>query len=288
MIGRNNTLVNFIIIGAQKSGTTSLAYQLTQHHDICFSIRKEPQYFSTTKDWRKSLSTYSRLFNPKPGQLCGEASTSYTFLPEYQDTHFRLHAYNSELKLIYICRHPIDRIISQYTHDVLRGRVSDSFETEVLANPIYIDRTRYAMQVEPYLKLFPRENILLLIFEEFIANKEQTLARVAQFLDIPFSGFQGIDTTPKNASSISGHLKLFPGIHTARKIFYLLPPTLRVVSQKVLQGFGHRYFYNVSDAKPEVSETFRTKLWEMLEDDIKKMEFLLGRSLDHIWGERAL
>ncbi len=101
-------LVDFMIVSAQKCGTTSLASQLAQHPDICFSRTKEPDYFNANSDWQSRLVQYHQLFDPQPEQLCGEASTMYTFLPEYMDTHVRLHAYNSNLKLIYIMRDPVD------------------------------------------------------------------------------------------------------------------------------------------------------------------------------------
>ena len=70
---------NFMVIGAQKCGTTSLARQLSEHPEICFSDEKEPGFFNSTTDWKLGLEEYHRLYSPSLGQLCGEASTMYTF-----------------------------------------------------------------------------------------------------------------------------------------------------------------------------------------------------------------
>jgi hypothetical protein len=70
--GFKNRLVDFMIIGAQKSGTTSLAAQLADHPQICFSQIKEPGYFNETEDWESGLDRYHQLFDPADGQLCGE------------------------------------------------------------------------------------------------------------------------------------------------------------------------------------------------------------------------
>ena len=74
--------VDFMVIGAHKSGTTSLAYQLGQHSQISFCREKEPHYFCTDKD-SGQLEKYHNLFEPGMGQLYGEGSTSYTIYPEY-------------------------------------------------------------------------------------------------------------------------------------------------------------------------------------------------------------
>ena len=136
--------VDFMIIGAQKCGTSSLASMLSQHRQICFCKAKEPHFFSRHEDWATRLDVYHRLFSPRPGQLCGEASTSYSFLPEHGPTHERLHEYNPALRLLYLVRDPVERILSQYNHELLRGWTRGPLEVEVLENPTYLDRSRYA------------------------------------------------------------------------------------------------------------------------------------------------
>ena len=71
--------VDFMVIGAQKSGTTSMARQLATHPAVCFCSDKEPAFFNTCADWRERLAEYHALYSPQPGQLLAEASTMYTF-----------------------------------------------------------------------------------------------------------------------------------------------------------------------------------------------------------------
>src|SRR3990172_564869 len=104
--------VDFMVIGAQKCATSTLARQLAYHPDICFSKPKEPAYFNRTQNWQEGLEKYHQLYSPVEGRICGEASTMYSSLPEWQGTHSRLFAYNPELKLIYIMRLPVERVIS--------------------------------------------------------------------------------------------------------------------------------------------------------------------------------
>jgi hypothetical protein len=270
-----NVQVDFIIIGAQKSGTTSLAHHLSQHPQISFCKKKEPHYFSTTSDWKMYLSDYHSLFKPTdPGQLYGEASTSYTFIPEYQDTHSRLFSYNPNLKLIYLMRQPVDRIISHYGHNLLQGRTKKPPEIEVMKNPAYINRSRYKLQIKPYLELFGPQQISLLIFEEYIANPFEILQQAAQFLEIPAAGFTRIDSTPRN---VYVPLKKYPAARfLARTIFRKLPPSLRQATQK--------YLFNRLATKPRFPKSFAQTLWQTLEEDICYIEELLERPL-MIWRD---
>jgi hypothetical protein len=260
-----------MIIGAEKSGTTTLAYQLAQHPQVSFCRKKEPHYFSINEDWEANLPEYHQLFSPAQGRRYGEASTSYTYIPEYQNTHARLFAYNPNLKLIYLMRQPVNRIISQYGHDLLQGRAKVPPEIDVLAKPDYLNRSRYGLQIKPYLELFGRENISLLIFEEYISKPIETLAQVASFLDISPEGFTNVDTTPRN---IYTPLKKYPLVRfLARSLFRRAPVFLRqTVQNYLLKG----------QKKIEFPKSLTQKLWHDLDDDICYIEALLNRRLD-VW-----
>lgn len=260
-----------MIIGAQKCATTSLAYQLRQHPQVCFAKRKEPHYFSKARDWQARLPSYHRLFSPRPGQLCGEASTSYTFLPEYPQTPARLFAYNPALKLIYLMRDPIKRIESHYAHRVLHGRVKRPLEAEVLANPIYLNRSRYGVQVKAYLQFFPRPQLLLLTFEEYVADIPGTLETVAQFLGISPAGFVGIDISPQKTSD----KRLKPAFRFLRKVIHRAPPPLQHAAQRLL--------YYTLPQRPVCPEPLKSTLRMCLESDVAYVEGLLGRRL---WRQR--
>jgi hypothetical protein len=270
--------VDFMIIGAQKCGTSSLAKQLAEHPDICFCKTKEPGYFDRTEDWEAGLEEYHKLYSPTNGQICGEASTMYTFLPEWQGTHSRLFAYNPELKLIYIMRQPVERVISNYAHRLVRSRVKDPPEIAVFQDPTYINRTRYGVQIRPYLELFKRENILLLIFEEYISDQPKTLNQIATFLDISSDAFQDIDTTPQLGSLGTWYLK-DPGsevvrLRPVRAILSCIPSSIRKAARPL--------FSNKLEEKPEFSLALKETIWRLLEDDAQTIEGLLGRRLD-IW-----
>jgi hypothetical protein len=270
-------LVYFIIIGAQKSGTTSLAGQLAQHPSVCFSRVKEPGYFNRVKAWEDNLDEYHGYFDPEDGQICGEASTMYTFFPEWLNTHTKLCSYNPNLKLIYIMRNPIERIVSQYSHDFVRGLVKDSPEDVVLRNPEYINRSRYSLQIKKYYQCFPSENILLLLFEDYVQNPSETIRGIAKFLEISPTGFNDIDFSPKHQSVGPTYLKFRPlkKLRDSSLIRTILP-SLSPFIRKTIRAI----FYNRLESRPVFSEDLRRTLWSMLEQDVHGIEELLNEKID--------
>lgn len=266
--------VDFIIIGAQKSGTTSLANQIAQHPKICFCGKKEPNFFSTTEHTKEKLAHYHSLFNAAPGQMLGEASTTYTFLPHYPQTTQRMNTYNPDMKLIYIMRQPVDRIVSNYAHKLMRGRIKLPPEVEVFSNSDYITRSRYAVQVEPYFELFPHQNILLLVFEEYIAAPKATLRSIANFLELSPDQFDDIDMKILNRSI---------GTDYPKPLTVILTPFLNSLPWRVRQALGGKFYYRL-DSMPTFSNDLRRLIWRFVESDVRQLEARMGRSLD-IWRE---
>ena len=262
-------LVDFMIIGAQKSGTTSLAYQLSQHPQISFSQEKEPHYFSKISDWQNHLTEYHANFHIAPGKRYGEASTSYTWLLNYPDTAKRIYAYNPSVKLIYLMRHPVERVISHYNHNYIRGKTNYPKEKEIIKCPNYINWGRYAVQIRPYLELFPRNQILLLIFEEYMQHTLPTLHQVAEFLGIDPSGFDSIDLSPQYQSV---------GRYAPRQIKRWLTPVARLFPLNVRDALNKPFVYKMK-AKIAFSEETKQLLWRFFVDDVRAIEAILGREI---------
>lgn len=177
-------LPNLLIIGAQKSGTTSLHTYLSYHPEIFMSKRKELAFFAgDNKD--KDLDWYRSHFRTdKP--VRGESSMIYTnctFQPQVAD---KIHNLMPDAKLIYILRDPIERILSQYSHFVADDREDMPFEQAVFVDRRhgYIVRSQYYMQLCAYLEYFDKEQILIFSTESMEANKRETLSNVFRFLGV--------------------------------------------------------------------------------------------------------
>ena len=172
----------FYCVGAQKAGTTTLHHILSQHPDICLPAVKETHFFYSEAEYKKGLDYYKRSFRSTSNKsILGEIDPSYMYFPSVPE---RIHnASGKSVKFIIILRNPVDRLISHYLmckqkgyeqHD-LRTAI-DMEEDRIQASEInrerfgYVGRSLYAMQVRRFLQIFPRENILFVIFESQILN----------------------------------------------------------------------------------------------------------------------
>ena len=269
-------LVDFMMVGAQKCGTTSLASQLALHPEICFCSEKEPGYFNQVADWRGGLSAYHALYVPEPGQLCGEASTMYTFAPEWTGTHQRLYEYNPALKLIYIMRDPVERVISHYSHNLVRSLVTDPPEIAVYQDPTYLGRSRYATQIAPYIECFGRDQILLLVFEEYIVDQAKTLHAIAEFLGIDTTASMIIEEAAAHRTVGEYYLK-FTAIEEMVKSN--LFQTVRPYIPEFLRKGVRRQLSNKLEDKPTFSPELQQELRVELSSEIIQIEEQLGRSI---------
>ncbi len=264
-----------MIIGAAKSGTTSLADSLSKHPEVCFCKEKEPEFFSHEKAWFDKLNQYHSLYDPKPNQKMGEASTSYTMLPETLPTSSHLHEYNPDLKLIYIMRDPVKRLTSHFAHNLVRKRVKTPIDQEVLEDPAYIGRSRYHTQIKPYLEKFGKDQILLLIFEEFIKKPKETLIQIANFIGIDASVFEAQSDFEKKNQTANRKILADGG---AGKLFKPLKRVRRFIPEGLVQ-IGLSFFGNSIEKSPKLSAETEIKVYLALKSEIKGIELLLNREL---------
>ncbi|MGF1703918.1 sulfotransferase domain-containing protein [Photobacterium makurazakiensis] len=182
------------IIGSQKSGTTSLAKQLDNHHDICLSSPKEPEYF--TRHLNKGDKWYKRCFSEQD-KILVDASTSYSMCPlskeslRYLDnreqllnTPQKIRQAHKNAKIIYIVREPAMRTYSHYWHNVKYGREKRCFQQAIEEDIFYLEISRYYAQIDKYLQHFDKQNILVLKFEDYIINQLAVLNHCEDFIGI--------------------------------------------------------------------------------------------------------
>ena len=272
--------IDFLILGAQKSGTTSLAHQLGQHPEVSFCRVKEPHYFSLEADRGKSISWYHDLFPSQSETRLGEGSTSYTFFPEYPDTVDRIFRYNPSMRLIYLVRNPISRIESQLTHDTLRGHLSSTDpEQAVFEDPRYLDRSRYLTQISRYLERFDRSSIHIEVFERMVADPSAALQRVLTFLGLDVSALPAIDLQPRNASLNHGHLRSLPAVELTRRAALRLPTPVVDVMRPWARRVGRGWLYRRALSRVELPQTVCTRVRDGLQNEVAGLERMLGSAL---------
>lgn len=192
----------FIVIGAMKCGTSTLAAQLGAQDGIFVTTPKEPNYFSDDDIFAQGPNWYAALFDAAaPGDLRGEASTHYTKRPDLPKTVERLAATGGTPKLVYMIRNPVDRAVSHYIHDWSERRVTAPLDQVAETYAPLIDYGLYGWQISPYIETFGADSVLLTSLERLKAEPGEELARVAAHIgyDGPVSWDDG--QAKENASA---------------------------------------------------------------------------------------
>ncbi|HXE80083.1 MAG TPA: sulfotransferase [Vicinamibacterales bacterium] len=175
-------LPNLVVIGAQKCGTTSLHYYLSAHPQISMSSDKELDFFIEELNWRRGLEWYASHFNPAAA-VRGESSPNYTALHLFPGVAGRMQRVIPDARLIFVVRDPVDRLVSHWVHSYAKGNESRLMH-EVLEDDRYLSRSRYAMQLRPFLDAFPRERILILEMDDLKHHRHETMRAVYEFLGV--------------------------------------------------------------------------------------------------------
>lgn len=194
---------NFLVIGAEKSGTTWLYNKLREHPEIYLPLTKECHFFNKYNSNLKEIDNFSnlgwnwyqRFFDkiPKEAKAFGEITPMYICDPVAPE---RIAKGLPNVKLIYILRNPIERAYSHYWMALRKGHVERSFESVVAEkDPRIIQRGKYAEQLEKYYKLFPKKNIRGFVHELFFDNPHEGLKSIYDFL-----GLETHDSFKKNKS----------------------------------------------------------------------------------------
>ncbi len=175
-----------LIVGAMKSGTSSLYHYLSEHPEISSCSQKEPNFFSDDTIFKKGMNWYRNLWDFHPGihQFAMEASTNYTKACVFPNTVDKIASVEANFKFLYILRDPIERIESHYTHAMFTGKKLKGVLNPEKIHPGVLSASMYAMQIEKYYKQFPSESILLLNFSELKENPDRLLDEVCDFLEI--------------------------------------------------------------------------------------------------------
>ena len=183
--GREGALPNLIIIGGLKCGTTSLHHYLNLHPEIAMSRPKELNFFVSELNWPLGRDWYAGHFDPS-ARIRGESSPHYTNRPSFNGVPGRMRELlGSEVRLAYVVRNPIDRMLSHYLHNV-GGGYDDRSLVDALSDPesSYVARSRYFFQVEPYLEEFGADRVQIVGREELKADRPGTMRRTFEFLGV--------------------------------------------------------------------------------------------------------
>lgn len=300
------TLPNFLIIGAAKSGTTSLYRYLQQHPEI-YMKAKEPSFFAlngapvqfngpgdSTGFVRRMVTTfdaYEALFdNVRNEKAYGEASVIYLY---NEQAPASIQAHIPDVKLVAILRNPLDRAYSSYLHLRRDGRETLSFRKALAAEPERVAQnwehqwhyTRLGMyytQLKRYYDRFPRENIAIFTFDDFKREPTGVLTQVYDFL--------GVSSNFMPDMSVKYNVSGQPRVKALHQ-FLIRPNRLKNWARPLLPLSLRRWLgtttkkWNIVATKEPVPAAIRQELQALFTPEIEKLQALTGLDFSN-WLER--
>lgn len=218
-------LPTFIVIGGRKCGSTSLCDLLGQHPNVFMTRPKEPHYFSRTASFEPARGEYEALYGDANGHTArGEGSTTYTHPQRIDFAAPRIRKLIPDCRLVYIVRHPIRRLESDWKMRRREGRSSSDINRAVESDKTLRPYGLYWQHLSTYRELFSDEQILVVFLEDLSRDPTGVLARVLAHI--------GVDPTfapedvhrPRNAACddrrdtvISANLDRLPGYDRVRR-----------------------------------------------------------------------
>jgi len=274
-------LPTFLVIGAMKAGTDSLYEYLRHHPQVFMATPKELDFFIEEGNWRYGRAWYETHFERADGALAiGEASTSYAKHPVHGHVPERIAGLLPDVRLIYLIRHPIERLRSQYLHRTLYGDEHRPIEEAVILDPSYLDLSRYALQIEQYLVHFRRDQLLVVLSEDLRRDRHSTLERVLRFLEVDDGWTDAVVDEEFHQTSEKvvlrpafAALHRVPGFRTASR---LVPSSIKEATLRVRTR-------GVDRSSAELSEDLSRHLETELRDDVGRLRLYLGEAF-HGWG----
>ena len=274
-----------MIIGAAKSGTSTLFHYLIKHPQNFIPGTKEPEYFSRQDVYDRGLDWYGSIFaSAQEGQLGGDASTTDARWPHTLDAPTLIAEVLPDTKFIYIMRHPIDRAYSHYGHHMRKG-VTMTFEEALEKDDIYLDCSRYMFQIERFLRFFDRKQFLFLFFDDLKQDAVKLLTAILKFLDLEQADLIGEGIAKSNVGGpdhyiryrTTQRLRQVPGIGF---IANLLPKRMKdAVFAMIKASFLGQRLAKEAKLKPMLPET-RKHLVEYFESENRALEIFLRVNLD--------
>lgn len=285
-------LPDFLIIGAMKSGTTTLYEHLERHPGVFMSTPKEPNYFSIDEVYQKGPDWYRGLFaEARADQICGEASPSYTRFPRFSHTAGRIAQSLPYVKLVYIMRHPVERFYSNYVFDRSYG-FRDSIRETLRDRGYVLETSNYMLQIDKYLEHFPREQMLLLLLDDLQDNPQSVYQQLLDFLGLKDSEVLGQDPLQANprgrnymVRQCNTRLQQFRSLPGFQSLKRVVPAGMRSQVREYVTGqlpdsrLGKWLSRRQTAQVEPLTDQLRQELLARLAEPTARLEQYLGRDL---------
>ncbi|MCK4959981.1 MAG: sulfotransferase domain-containing protein [Planctomycetes bacterium] len=273
-IAEKNLSLRFVlIIGAMKCATTSLFHYLSQHPEIAACSKKELNFFNYPRRFAKGFQWYLSLWNKEQteNKLLLEGSPGYTMhstatvaenIRSVQDST------GADFKFVYVMRDPVARFVSHYKHVRAKGKVSGPIAGVIADDSWFVDTSRYASHLDEYYKRFDAEDILLVLFEDILADPAKVLRTICSFLEIdatwPFEGLSAGRNPTRGMKFRLFERRVKKSMPLVARGIKLIPKKLRLAVSGV--------FSRAVDASVSLSSQERKLLLSYLKEDLLKLK----------------
>jgi len=268
-------LADFVVIGAMKSGTTTLFEWLAAQPDFTMPSVKEPRFFSDDERWARGPDWYAGLFGQEGAGIRGEASVGYTDPARAEVASARMHDLMPEVRLIYLVRNPLERLRSHYRHEVQRGRERRSFGRALRDSRVpYVGYSLYHRCLAPYLDRFDRAQILVVRFEDLVGGGAPAWQAVLAHVEASPRPAPGtVHNALAGKARFTGPMRLLwtsGAIRAARRA----PGPVRRVGKRLLLRDDDGYRRLLESSEGPIAEAVQRRI----RDEVQLLEARLGVS----------
>ena len=294
---KNINLPNLLIVGAAKCGTTSLHNYLKQHPDIFMSKQKEPHFLINSDIGEDRihkaitvLEDYEDLFKTDSiYKYKGESSVMYLAFPEFSIKNIKKYL-DPDVKIIIMLRNPVERAFAGYLHN-LRYNPSENLsfeeafeksearyyqERDITPDTRYLHVGNYYSQVESFMSMF-NDNVLVIMYEDYVNNIDLCLANVFDFLDIDKIS---VDTSRRHM--VGGWIfkrKFLRNLLIPKNNFKSLIKSF-LPNKKIRKAIKQKIMNMSTVESPSISKDMHKKLTEYYRKDIDNLSKLLNKELN--------
>jgi hypothetical protein len=265
-----------------KAATSTVCAYFEDHPDTFMVPRGEPNYFSHDDRWALGPDWYASQFAARQGDaLCGEGSNDYASAALYPRTVERMAAVCPQVRLIYMVRHPLDRIASAWVQRRAGGRrgiTPPTLDAAVRSDPaFFVDQSLYWKQLSRYREHFADEQIFVGFMEDMEADQTVFFARLCAFLGL--GPAPAIRRPHSNRSAgkplplpVYDRLRRLPGLKTVANA--LVPPAAK-------EWVVRRVLSQPLDRRPVFSQAVRAQLIETIRPDAEALLAHCGKPADY-------
>ncbi|MEO0602105.1 MAG: sulfotransferase domain-containing protein [Myxococcota bacterium] len=289
---------DFFVLGAVKCGTTSMYRYLAQHPDLFLPRAKEPQYFCWDLGYPRaplSREAYLALYAESGDRLRGDCSPQYFHVPEAPQ---RIRDAVPHAKAVVMLRNPVSFLHSwfhqtRYAADETADSILEGLALEPLraegrwlppggsyrAPPFYLRYRRFVDfpgHLARVFEAFPREQVQVVVLEEFLADRERAFAEILGFLGVDdrFRPDFAVHNASKRWRNRTVGRMLRTQSPVARRLAHLVPERPRQWALAKLRGW-----FTVRQGKPPLTEAERVELERLTAPVVAGTEALLGRPI---------